>query len=279
MLAMHEAPETEFARVHEMGIRAIQLLFDERYADEAGAQRVASAAAQNDLEITTIFCGFPGESYNDVPTIHRTVGLVPAETRAERIALIDTISRFAQHLNVNRVAAHIGFIPDDEQDEEFVVLVKITADICQLLASRGQDFALETGQEKAATLKRFIESVEAQGQKNLRVNFDPANMILYGNDDPIAATPLLLPWIDGVHCKDGVWPTEAQKTSGLLGAEVPWGDGDVNAEAWLTSLVQSGFRGPFTIEREVAREEQSRDVTAAKEKIEATLSRLGITSS
>lgn len=276
MLAMQDDSESEFARVREMGFRAVQLLFDARFGDESGAQRVANAAAQNDIEITTVFCGFAGENYDDVPTIHQTVGLVPTSTRCERIAQTDTISRFAQHLNVNRVAAHIGFIPDDEQDKEFVVLVEIVADICQLLASRGQDFALETGQEKAATLKCFVENVEARGVNNLRVNFDPANMILYGNDDPIAATPLLLPWIDGVHCKDALWPTKSQKTNAALGEEVPWGEGDVRADEWIELLVKNNFRGPFTIEREVPRDQQTRDVMAAKHQIEATLSRLGM---
>lgn len=275
MLAMQDDPEAEFARVRDLGFRAVQLLFDARLGDEKGAQRIATAAAQNDIEITTVFCGFAGESYDDVPTIHRTVGLVPTNTRTQRIAQTEAISQFAQRLDVSRVAAHIGFIPDDEADEDFGTLVKIVADICQTLAARGQSFALETGQEKAATLQTFIENIEARGVNNLRVNFDPANMILYGNDDPIAATPLLLPWIDGVHCKDALWPTESQKTNAALGEEVPWGAGDVRADEWLALLLENNFRGPFTIEREVPRDQQTRDVVAAKHRIEATLARLG----
>lgn len=278
MLAMQNdhssTPETEFARVRELGFRAVQLLFDARLGDEIGSQRIANTAAQNGVEITTVFCGFSGELYHDVPTIHQTVGLVPTSTRSARIAQTEAISHFAQRLNVSRVAAHIGFIPDDASNENFETLVKIVADICRNLASRGQTFALETGQEKAATLKLFIENVEARGAHNLRVNFDPANMILYGNDDPILATPLLLPWIDGVHCKDARWPTESQKTDEMLGEEVAWGEGDVRADEWLKLLWKNNFRGPFTIEREVPRDQQTRDIVAAKAKIEATLARL-----
>ena len=34
------------------------------------------------ITITCVFSGFEGESYADIPTVSRTVGLVPPETRA-----------------------------------------------------------------------------------------------------------------------------------------------------------------------------------------------------
>ena len=43
---------------------------------------------------------------------------------------------------------------------------------------------LETGQETADGLLQFIADV---GRDNLFVNFDPANMILYGTGEPIEA--------------------------------------------------------------------------------------------
>ena len=127
-------------------------------------------------------------------------------------------------------------------------------------ARQGQTFALETGQETARGLRRFIEDV---GRPNLRVNFDPANMILYGKDRPIPALDVLMPWIDGVHCKDGRWPTQA----GQLGEETPLGAGDVDLAAWLARLLALGYRGPLTIEREISGEEQRRDIAAGRDLI------------
>ena len=43
-------------------------------------------------------------------------------------------------------------------------------------------------------------------RENLRINFDPANMILYGTGDPIAALDVLQQHVVTVHCKDGDWP-------------------------------------------------------------------------
>ena len=108
--------------------------------------------------------------------------------------------------------------------------VEAVRGICVELAKNGQVFALETGQETAAGLKHFIEDVAVD---NLHVNFDPANMILYGNDKPIPALDVLAPWIDGVHFKDGTWPTVA----GQLGTETPLGEGDVDIPASTAKLL------------------------------------------
>ncbi|RYG65740.1 DUF559 domain-containing protein [bacterium] len=136
--------------------------------------------------------------------------------------------------------------------------------ICDDLGARGQSFSLETGQETAKTLQRFLSDVALP---NLRVNFDPANMILYGNDQPIEALDLLAPYIIGVHCKDGLWPTETDQ----LGEEVPFGEGQVNAKAWLEKLIATGYTGPLTIEREISGDAQKRDIAAAINLIEGVL--------
>ena len=84
-------------------------------------------------------------------------------------------------------------------------------------------------------------------------------MILYGNDQPIPATELLFPHIDGVHCKDGKWPTQP----GQLGHETPLGEGDVNVPAWIGTLLRLGYRGTLTIEREIKGEAQRADIARA----------------
>ena len=249
-------PHAALLAAKELGLSTVQIGYPEPLDNEDGIAQIKEAVQETGVEITTVFCGFPGESYADIPTVRATVGLVPENTRAERVARVMEIADFAQKIGVERVAAHIGFIPEDENDARYPALVETVQKICEELQKRGQVFALETGQETAKTLRRFIDDLQ---RENIRVNFDPANMILYGNDNPIAAMPLLADWIDGVHCKDGKWPTE----EGKLGHETPLNEGDVNIPEWIKALLATGFTGPLTIEREISGEEQKKDIRKA----------------
>ena len=63
------------------------------------------------IRITCVFGGFEGESYADIPTVTRTIGLVPSDTRAERVAEMKAIADFARLLDVDVVALHVGAVP------------------------------------------------------------------------------------------------------------------------------------------------------------------------
>ena len=258
--------------VQDLGIPTVQIGYPAALDNEAGVQAIQSALAETGIEITTVFCGFAGESYADIPTVQETVGLVPEATRAQRVEQTLQIAEFAHKIGVSRVAAHIGFVPEDHADPRYTELVEVTRRICNDLQTRGQVFALETGQETAQGLKHFIEDVKVD---NLRVNFDPANMILYGNDEPIPALDILMPWIDGVHAKDGKWPTEEGQKTGQLGEETPLGEGDVNMAAWIKKLLDLGYRGPITIEREISGDKQKEDIRQGKKLLEDLLKQNG----
>ena len=255
-------------RVQSLGLTTAQIGYAEALDNAAGLRAIEAARLATGIEITTVFCGFAGESYADIPTVQRTVGLVPEDTRAERVEKTLQIAEFAQKIGVARVAAHIGCVPEESGDALYAPIVEVTRQICDALKVRGQVFALETGQETAQSLKRFIEDVKCE---NLRVNFDPANMILYGNDQPIPALDVLMPWIDGVHCKDGRWPTQP----GQLGEETPLGEGDVNLREWLKRLLELGYRGPLTIEREISGEQQKQDILSGSALLEGVLREFG----
>ena len=93
---------------------------------------------------------------------------------------------------------------------------------------------------------KFLEDVD---RGNLGINFDPANLILYGTGDPIQALGLLGQHVISVHAKDGSWPpTDAPKA---LGIEMPLGQGAVGMEQFLAKLKQVGFTGPLNVEREI----------------------------
>jgi len=176
------------------------------------------------------------------------VGLVPAETRAARTAELLEIAEFAKLLGVKAVGLHIGFVPPDATSATYQEILKTTRDVCDRLASNGQALHLETGQEPADVLLSFLGAVDRQ---NLFINFDPANMILYGTGNPIQALWKVGPYVRSIHCKDGRWSDKPGET---WGQEVPLGEGDVGFETYLRTLAAIGYRGPLTIEREIPQE-------------------------
>jgi sugar phosphate isomerase/epimerase len=109
---------------------------------------------------------------------------------------------------------------------------------------------LETGQETAEHLLEFLGLVD---RSNLAVNFDPANMILYGTGDPIEALRLVGPHVRSVHCKDALWSDQPGVT---WGREVPLGQGQVDMRLYLQTLHELGYSGPLTIEREIPQDPQ-----------------------
>ena len=95
---------------------------------------------------------------------------------------------------------------------------------------------------------------------NQGVNFDLANLILYGKANPVDAIELLGPYVQGIHAKDGLWPTNPKD----LGQEVPIGKGKVNFPVLIARLKEINYRGAITIEREISGAQQMEDVRAEK---------------
>jgi sugar phosphate isomerase/epimerase len=231
---------------HELGVPTIQLHAPR--APSRTPERAREFLAQiTDLgmTITVVFGGFEGESYSDIPTVKRTVGLVPPETRAARVKEMKEIADFARLLGVDGVGLHIGFVPHDARDPVYGQVLAVARDLCDHCKAQKQRVHLETGQESADTLLRFLADT---GCDNLFVNFDPANMILYGSGDPIEALKKVARYVRSVHCKDAKW---AARPGEEWGAETPLGQGDVGIERFLCALKEIGFEGPLTIEREI----------------------------
>lgn len=234
---------------HELGVPTVHL-----HAPHANtrtpqqAERFLARLRELGITISVVFGGFEGESYADIPTVVKTVGLVPPETRATRTQEMKEISDFARLLGVDAVALHIGFVPHDKSDPMYQEVLQVTREICDYCRGNGQRLHLETGQEPVDTLLDFLKDVD---RDNLFVNFDPANMILYGSGNPIEALKKIGPYVRSVHCKDAKWAANPGKE---WGREVPFGEGDVGAETFLQTLHDIGYDGPLTIEREIPEE-------------------------
>src|SRR4029079_13121875 len=121
--------------------------------------------------------------------------------------------------------------------------------VSELAKQAGITVAFETGQESSALLRRTLDDLKCP---NLKVNFDPANMLLYDMDDPLKAVELLAPDIRSVHLKDANRPT----VKGTWGEEVPLGQGQTNTKAFVAALKKIGFKGALCIEREVGNQQE-----------------------
>lgn len=234
---------------HELGVPTIQVHAPHKSTrTKEQAEKFLARLKELGIRISVVFGGFDGESYADIPTVSRTVGLVPPATRAQRLQEMKEISDFAKLLGVGAVGLHIGFVPHDKTDPLRAEVVAVTRQLCDHCKANGQNLHLETGQEAADTLVEFLADV---ARDNLFVNFDPANMILYGSGEPIAALRKVGRYVRSVHCKDATW---AAKPGEQWGAEVPLGEGAVGMENFLRTLNELGYTGPLTIEREIPQE-------------------------
>lgn len=239
-------PVLTVREVRGLGVRCGQLgIPGELPLAQAGTLWRTALEAEH-FTLVTVFCAYVGESYADIPTVERTVGFIPRETRDERVARTLAVSDFAREIGVASIACHVGFIPEDSANPDYVAVREVVRQICDHAARNGQTFALETGQETAESLLHFLKDV---GRDNVRINFDPANLILYGTGEPLAALDVLAPYLASVHAKDGDWPPADQP--GALGTERRLGDGQVNIPAYVAKLKEHGFTGPLNIEREV----------------------------
>ncbi len=245
---------------HELGVPTIHLHTPHRESrTQTRAQEFQRRLAELGIRVTCVFAGFQGESYADIPTVSRTVGLVPKETRRARAQELNEIADFARLLDVDVVGVHIGFVPHDRASADYQDVLTVARAACDHLKKNMQALHLETGQEPADVLLGFLQDVK---RDNLFINFDPANMILYGCGEPIPALRTLGKYVRSIHCKDATWSKEPGKS---WGAEVPIGKGDVNFEAYLRTLAEIGYEGPLTIEREIPQEpaRQKAEITSA----------------
>ena len=257
---MFWAGRDDLAEIKALGVRCGQLGIpgDLELTDALG-DAWKQALDREAFTLFTVFAAYNGESYADKPAVERTVGFIPAATREERERRTYAVSDFAARLGVWSIACHIGFVPEDQADAQYLAVREMVRRVCDYAARHQQVFALETGQEPAEVLLRFIQDV---GRPNLRINFDPANMILYGTGDPIEAWRTLAPWVISVHAKDGDWPDKGVPEA--LGTERPLGQGSVGMERFVKAVAKSGFRGSLNVERETEDQaERLRDIREA----------------
>jgi sugar phosphate isomerase/epimerase len=254
ILGVEPDPDAAMATLKSLGIPTCQVYLNK--FEPAFAARLRKSLDQANIEATSLVVGGPGKESWDFYDGPLTIGLIPRETRAARIAHIKAASDFAVRCDIPAVQTHAGFIPENPNDPVYKEAIVALREVVEYCARYRQNFRYETGQETPITLVRAMRDV---GLDNQGVNFDLANLILYGKANPLDAIEVLAPYIQGIHAKDGLWPTNPK----LLGEEVPIGKGKVDFPRIIQRLKDIHYQGAVTIEREISGPQQLQDVHAA----------------
>ncbi len=233
----------------QLAIDVVQIACgDPHHAAWEEGDRLPEAARSAGFRMTGAMLGFPGEDYTTPQTIQKSGGFGNPPTRAERLERFQWALDRTKALGLSDLMLHAGFIPEP-RDPDRKPFLDTLAKVSDLAKRKGVTIAFETGQETADLLRLTLNELKCP---NLKVNFDPANMLLYDKGDPLRAVEILGPDIRSVHVKDANRPT----VPGNWGEEVPLGQGQVNIRQFVKTLQKVGYRGPLCIEREVGDQAQ-----------------------
>ena len=254
-------PQQLVEQLEKIGIRRVQIALDPIRSEAATWGDFRALANERGIKIASGMFGTIGEDYTTMETIKETGGIVPDKTWEENWRNIQATAKLAAGRGRRLVTFHAGFLPHDERDPGFVKLRDRLRQVADAFAAAGVDLGLETGQETADALKHFLQVLD---RRNVGVNFDPANMILYEKGDPISALETLAPWLKQCHLKDA----RRTKQSGTWGDEVVVGTGEVDWRKFFEVLGRVGYQGDLCIERE-AGSQRVEDIRAARKFVES----------
>lgn len=265
VVRLEEGPEKILRKVRDLGLTACHIsVYDPSYFSQETARTLRDESEATGVKIAGLWAGWPGRVVWDFVYGPETVGLVPLAVRNERAEIIMQASDFAASLGIETVMTHLGFVPENAKDELYTSLIPVIRKVADHCGRNGQTFCFETGQETPITLLRTIHDVEAD---NVGVNFDPANLLLYGKGNPQDAMDILGPYVRGVHIKDGEYPVDGRN----LGQEKPVGEGRVDFPLLIEKLDRFGYDGPLCIECELEGQRQIEEIRSAKARLEEWL--------
>ncbi|HEV2380062.1 MAG TPA: sugar phosphate isomerase/epimerase family protein [Terriglobia bacterium] len=257
-------PDAAIKKVHDLGVPTCQVGVPSFEPELASGLR--RALDKYGIEATSAVFGGPGPNIYDFYHGPETIGFVPRKFRAARIEFAKKVSDFAKQVGIPAIQGHCGFIPENPNNPLYKEAVQAFREVASYASQNGQQFRYETGQETPITMLRAIEDV---GLDNQGVNFDCANLIMYGKANPVDALDVIGKYVQGMHAKDGLYPTDPKK----LGDEVAIGKGKVDFPVIFRKLKALSYQGAVTIEREISGPQQLDDIRREKAYLEGLISR------
>lgn len=249
---MHEMPE-RFETMRKNGFDNCQLLsWSPKLYTEKNQKALKALLDEYGITVSAFWAGWEGPAAWNLYEGQKTLGLVPPEYRRMRIKNLCDGADFAKGLGITDVITHMGFIPENPYDPQFLPFCDAVRQVAEHLKANGQYLLFEAGQETPNTMLRCFETV---GCDNLGVNLDTANLILYGRGNPVDALEVFGKYVRNLHAKDGLFPTTGQH----LGEQVKIGEGKVDFYRLFAKLHELGYDGPVTIEHELSSEGDQRN--------------------
>lgn len=264
VLGFNNELEDKFKWCMERNIVTCQLGVSPDSLNDETANVIITACQNTGMEITALVGGWSGPSEWNFKAGPNTLGIVPVAYRFIRMKELVNAAKFAKKIGVPDVCTHMGFIPENCTDALYIDFITAMKHLVGQYKELGINLNFETGQETPVTLARAINDI---GFDNVGINYDPANLLMYGKANPVEALDILGKYIKGVHAKDGKYPTNGYD----LGEETALGAGQVNFKAFLPKLIECGYTGAITIEREISGEQQQQDVILARDLINGIL--------
>jgi sugar phosphate isomerase/epimerase len=246
-------------RVQATGLDAVQLALDPVRTGVMPVDEVEMQFGAGGIRLLSGMMAMAGEDYSTLDSIRRTGGIAPDATWSANLEAAQENARLAKRLGMRLVTFHAGFVPHHAGDNSRDTLIDRLKRIADVFAASDVQIALETGQENAGTMLALMESLATH---HVGVNFDPANMILYGMGDPVSSLDILAPFVRQLHVKDAISSNEPD----AWGVEVPVGAGEVDWRSFFDTIRRRGIRADLVIERE-AGDRRIEDVRAAAERM------------
>jgi sugar phosphate isomerase/epimerase len=233
--------------VKALGLDTIQVSkLPDRFYTPEGATEFAGLLETTGIRADSVVAVFAGESYADRDTVVRTVGFRPLHLIKERLQYLRKCVDFAHAIGAGIVTFHMGFLPENPDDAAYKAMLDAVTEIARYAAGKRITISLETGQETGQQLAAFLDKIAVA---RVGVNFDPANLVIYGVDSPAKALQHFASRVTSVHVKDALLPD----TPGAMGREVRPGEGRAELGECFRILRATGFTGALIIENYVAR--------------------------
>jgi L-ribulose-5-phosphate 3-epimerase len=265
--------------VQELGLSAIQFTAADEFApatfDTAVRGKVVAALESRGIIVSALGTGLTFDLGDDADMAIK----MPIARRTLEIAA---------DLGSGIFQAHVGILPRHCNGPRWEAYVRHAAELAAYGEKVGACLALETGPEPPRVLEQLLDTV---GSPGLRINYDPANLILWpallsknpewaarsgGGEvydaetalreyEPVEGVARLAPFIAQVHAKDGT-------VEGGQEREVPLGEGWIDWPRFIGLLHENGFEGHIAIERETGEDPMGdigRAIAFLREQIDA----------
>lgn len=194
--------------------------------------------------------------------------LTTPEGVAQYKRALDTASALGISIVNTGIGGHEG------GGEDLAAFFGNIGEVADYAEARGLVVALETHGSGLATGRQGVELIQRIGRPNVRINYDTANVIFYGDVRPEEDIVEAIPLIANVHLKEarggkGVWDFPAL------------GEGTTDFARILRSLHDGGYAGPFSLEIEFQGlpwpplAEVNRSVRASYEHLQGILKQIG----